>query len=109
MPAPTSTDVTLYLAGIDPQQAIDTTAVTDALAAEKAAQAKRCRVPLDTEDWPADLAEALCRRVARNLAARPLALGFVPSVDPNGGASYLSSNDPEVRRLEAPYRKLVLG
>lgn len=109
MAIPTVTEVTIYLAGIDPQQAVETSAVSAAYAAEKAAQANRCRVPADAEDWPADLAEALCRRVARNLAARPLTLGFVPSVDPNAGASYLSSNDPEIRRLEGPYRKLVIG
>lgn len=78
-------------------------AVQSALDAETAAQASRCRV---TPLYPADLAEALKRRVLRNLAMRqhPLAMQFG-----EGGAAYLSGNDPEVKRLEGPYRRSVIG
>lgn len=109
MPAPTDAQVVAYLRAIDSQAAIDTDVVSGALLTEKANQANRCRVPADDAEWPADLAEALCRRVARNLAARAHVLGFVPSMDPNGGATYLNAHDPEIKRLEAPYRKLVMG
>lgn len=80
--------------------------VTGAYAAEKAAQASVCKVPADTEEWPADLAEALMRRVAHNLALRALPLGIAPSIA--DGAVALArpgGTDAEVRRLEAPYRK----
>lgn len=109
MPAPTDADATAYLRAIDSQAAIDTDAVSAALLTEKRAQARKCRVPADDAAWPEDLAEALCRRVACNLAKRPHTLGFIPSVDPAGGTAHLSSNDPEIRRLEAPYRRVVFA
>lgn len=77
-----------------------------ALSAETSAQAARCRVPVDPAAFPDDLAEALCRRVARNLAMRNLPLGV--QVD-EMTSTRIGSSDPEVRRLEAPYRKLVVG
>ncbi len=73
------------------------------LAAEAAAQARVCRV--DEANYPADLAEALCRRVAANLARRSLPLGIQ---DAELGGTRVGA-DPEVRRLEAPHRRLVVG
>ena len=73
-----------------------------ALEAEKAAQRAACRV----EPYTSALTEALCRRVVRNLAMRNLPLGV--QMDEAGGMR-IGSVDPEVRRLEAPYRKLVIG
>jgi hypothetical protein len=76
-----------------------------ALAAETAAQARCCRLP---DDLPDDLREALLRRVAANLARRQL--GPLPT--PQGDAettAIVPSRDPEVRRLEGPWRKLVFG
>jgi hypothetical protein len=53
-----------------------------------------------------DVVEALHRRVAHNLATRALPLG----VQQNDSAfNTVSSNDPEVRRLERPYRKVFVG
>lgn len=114
MPVPDVAAVTAYLTSGDPQTdwaaAEQQATIMAALAAEKDEQAGRCRVPADTADWPAGLAEALCRRVARNLAARGLPLGFIPGLDTSEGTgAYLGSTDPEVRRKEARYRKLVLG
>lgn len=89
--------------------------VSAALAAEKAAQAARCRIPAEAADsdagtWPADLLEALCRRVARNLTARGNPLGFIPTLDDTtSGGAFFGSNDPEIRRLEAPHRRLAVG
>jgi hypothetical protein len=80
--------------------------VADALAAESAAQRAVCRVPAA---YPADLGEALKRRVAVNLARRPLALGMTQGDAETGTASYLPGSDPEVRRLEGPWRRLVVG
>lgn len=78
------------------------TEITAALAAETAAQAAVCRVG----DYPADLTEALKRRVARNLKMRSNVLGLA---DGEMGSVRIGSTDPEVRRLEAPYRRRVVG
>lgn len=107
MPAPDTAAVTVYLA-VQGNQSTEGE-VAAALAAEKAAQAKTCRVPDDDADWPADLSEALYRRVAHNLALRALPLGVSAPITEGGPAAKVGGTDAEVRRLEAPYRKLPLG
>lgn len=77
--------------------------VGNALAAETAAQARRCRVPVH---YPDDLAEALKRRVARNLAARSVPVATFTSFEGGGTSSRVPYVDAEVQRLEAPYLKL---
>ena len=79
--------------------------IQSALDAEAAAQQKVCRVGAV---YPPDLAEALKRRVARNLAMRGLPLA-VPQGDAEGGPSFVPGSDPEVRRLEAPHRRFAFG
>ena len=82
------------------------TELEGALAAETAAQAARCRVTPYTDD----LREALMRRVARNLAARAIPVATWTSFEGGGGASTrVPTSDPEIARLEAPYRRLVVG
>jgi len=85
----------------------------DAMSAEQRDQANRLRFPTWDDGTPYyddALKEALCRRVARNLAVRPLPLGVQPTVTDAGAATaYIASSDPEVRRLEAPYRRRVVG
>lgn len=81
----------------------DDDALTAALVAETADQASRVRVPTPR---PPALLEALLRRVAHNLAMRSHALGLTTS---ETGSMYLNGRDPEVRRLEAPWRKVVVG
>jgi hypothetical protein len=104
MTAPTTGDVETYLG--------DTSYTTEelglALAAEKAAQAARCRVPADDAAWPADLVEALCRRVARNLALRGIPLAVLQG-DAEVGSLIPPGRDPEVRRLEGPHRRITVG
>lgn len=80
-------------------------AIQEALDAEAAAQRAVCRVEAV---YPNDLREALMRRVARNLAMRGLPLA-IPRGDADAGPQILPGRDPEVRRLEAPHRKLVVG
>lgn len=80
-----------------------------ALQAEKAAQAARCRVPEDDAAWPADLAEALCRRAHRNLVMRGLPLGLSTSMSEATVAVTKISFDADIVRLEAPHRRLVVG
>jgi hypothetical protein len=56
------------------------------------------------------LLEALCRRVAHNLAVRALPLGLQATIGDGAAlATRVGGTDAEVRRLEAPYRKLVVG
>lgn len=77
--------------------------IASALTAETAAQAAVCKVGDPMQD---DLAEALMRRVARNIAMRRIPLGLQAD---ESGSTPVGSNDPEIRRLEKPYRKLVSG
>jgi hypothetical protein len=74
-----------------------------ALDAETVNQAGRCRIPAA---YPADLAEALKRRVRRNLAMRGLSLGVQTS---EAGPIRIGGLDQEIRRYEAGYRKLTVG
>lgn len=76
--------------------------VAGALAAEAQAQRDVCRIPAA---YPASLREALLRRVQRNLSMR----GQPGAVDNEGVLSFTPTNDPEVRRLERPYRKVVFA
>ncbi|MGC4940949.1 hypothetical protein [Kribbella sp. DT2] len=87
----------------------NTEEVSAALLAEEAAQSSVCRVPSTPEDWPADLAEALCRRVAANLARRNLPLGLNVAMGEATVQTTRVGTDQEVRRLEAPWRRLVVG
>lgn len=79
-------------------------AVLGALNAEAAAQRRVCRIGAV---YPADLREALLRRVQRNLAMRGQPYAVLENAEP--GAQFIPGNDPEVRRLERPHRKVVLG
>jgi hypothetical protein len=80
--------------------------VADALAAEQVAQARACVLPAD---FPADLGQALKRRVARNLAARAVPVATYTSFEGGGTSTRLPKYDAEVVRLEAPYRRLAVG
>lgn len=79
--------------------------IQDALDAETAAQRARCRIPAT---YPADLGQALKRRVQRNLAMRQQPLAVLLG-DAEAGSTILPGRDPEVRRLEAPHRRMVVG
>lgn len=70
--------------------------------AEIADQARRCRV----DPYNAALVAALVRRVQRAMAMRNLPLGVLQD---DTGSTRVGSTDPEVRRLEGPYRKGVVG
>ena len=79
--------------------------VQQALDQETSAQARVCRIPAA---YPADLRGALLRRVQRALAMRSLSLAVRESTD-GESTIIVPGRDPEVRRLEAPYRKVMLG
>lgn len=114
-PAP---DVTAALAYLPSPTSWTTPQVTSALATEKEAQRSVCKIPqvlaVDgvtlVDNYPADLSEALLRRVAANLANRTLPLGIQTTVSEFGGsAARVGGQDREVRRLEGPYRKRAVG
>lgn len=81
--------------------------VEDALAAEASNQRDVCTIPAAYTDA---LRQALLRRVAVNLAKRSLPLAIVQG-DAEAGTSnlYVPGKDPEVRRFEGPYRRMVIG
>jgi hypothetical protein len=87
----------------------DAPEILSAYTAEIAAQADVCRLPADGA-YPQALVEALCRRVAHNLALRALPLGVQASIsDMSVATNRVGGLDAEVARLEAPWRKVVLG
>jgi hypothetical protein len=79
--------------------------VQDALDTEASAQRRVCKV---LAVYPPDLAEALKRRVQVNLAKRSLPLAVLQG-DADSGPTVPPGRDPEVRRLEGPYRRVVTG
>lgn len=101
--ARTLADVKTYLGAAAASQWSDAE-LTSALTAEAGAQATRVQSGYLT--GKPDVDEALMRRVARNLAMRKVPLGIATS---EIEATRVTGSDPEIRRLEAPYRRLILG
>lgn len=81
--------------------------VDDALLAETDAQRAVCNVGAYLTH---DLRHALLRRVQRNLTMRRLPLAVLQG-DAEAGSSTMMppGRDPEVRRLEGPYRRMPIG
>ena len=104
MPAPSIGELRVYLgaSSYTDQQ------LQSALSAEFKAQGRVVRQPAIDAVWDEDLAEALCRRVARNLAMRGIPLAMF-SGDQELGGLVPPNRDPEVRRLEGPFKKLKSG
>lgn len=100
---PTAADASVYLGSSAASWSMDQ--ITGALAAERSAQRDRCG---ERAVYPDALREALLRRVQRNLAMRRIPLA-VPTGDADGGPSVIPGRDPEVRRLEGPYRRTPVG
>lgn len=94
-----------YLGGAE-ATSTSTDEIADALAAEDAAQRARCDVPAV---YPVDLRQALKRRVARNLAARTVPVASFTSFEGGTTSKRVPLTDPEVARLEGPYRKRLMG
>lgn len=78
----------------------------EALAAQSAAQRRRCRVGAV---YDADLRGALYRRCARHIAMKGIPLAVLRGDAESGSATILPGRDPVVRDLEGPHRKLVMG
>lgn len=100
---PTAAQVRTYLganSALDPQ-------IQDALDTEAQAQRDICVVPAA---YPASLRQALMRRVARNLSMQRIPLAVLQGDAEAGTTSaFLPGSDPEVNRLEKPYRRLLVA
>lgn len=104
---PDTDDLDAYLGGAG-AHSWEVEELQDALDAESAAQRRVCRIPAA---YPADLRQALLRRAAVNLAMRRQ-LTDLPREDvdfPTGAAVVPPGRDREVRRFEAPFRKITVG
>lgn len=98
---PTIDDVDVYL-GTNSASDAD---LLEALDAEADAQRAVCRIPAV---YTADLRSALLRRCARHLAMKRIPLAMFQG-DAETGPAVVPGRDPEVRRFEAPYRRLGMG
>ena len=96
-------DVLAYLGASTSASVAD---VADAMESEIWAQRRACRVPVP---YPADLHQALKRRVARNLAARMVPVASFTSFEGGGTSSRVPQIDAEIRRFEGPFRKLPVA
>lgn len=91
---------------------IGDTVLSDVLTTEIADQAARIKPVYRMPDvsWWDDhlppLREAVLRRCCRNLAMRKLPLGIS---EQEASAIHIGSSDPEIRRLEGPYRRMTVG
>lgn len=113
---PVAPDLTAVKAYLGSDHSWSDAEITAALTAETAAQTRACRFPADPAapaaplPYPADLAEALCRRVAANLANRSLPLGVQANMsEMSVSTTRVGGGDREVARLERPWRRLVVG
>jgi hypothetical protein len=81
--------------------------IQDALDTELQAQRDICAVPAV---YPASLRQAVKRRVARNLSMQRIPLAVLQGDTEAGTAAALPpGSDPEVRRLEKPYLRLLVA
>jgi hypothetical protein len=70
-------------------------------------QATVCRVPAA---YPRPLLQALLRRGARAMALKNMPLGVQNTItDAGPSAVRVGFSDPEIRRLEAPWRRRAVG
>ena len=106
---PTVDEVAAY---IGDELRVDREQLVTAWRAERSHQRSVCKAHLVADDveWPDALREALCRRVHANLALRKLPLGVSSSASETAVATVrVGGRDAEVRRLEGPHRKRVMG
>lgn len=104
---PTVTDIRDYATSVgqDQTDGWEDEEIQSAIDAEASQQRKRCDVGAV---YPADLSEALKRRVMRSLAMRSIITPTELVGDAAENVDVVPFNDPEIRRLENPYRKVVM-
>ena len=97
-------DVKAYLASIHVPAGTYTDAVLlDTIAVEQSLQARACYTVA-----PPEMLQALSRRVYVNLAKRGQPLGVIEQ-DGDQRRIFTPTVDAEIRRLEKPHRRLVVG
>ena len=97
-------DVKAYLATVG----VPTTKYTDqqlsqVISTESAAQTRKTG---GNGSGTYELNEALCRRVYVNLSKRPFPLGVADASGDSDGRVFVPAIDREIRRLEAPFRRI---
>jgi len=98
-------DVKAYLASVGvPTGRYSDALLNQVIATEQAQQAHKCYTVRSD-----DMKEALSRRVQVNLAKRGLPLGVIEQSSDASGRPFMPTFDPEIRRLEAPHRRIVIG
>ena len=98
-------DVKTYLTSIGIPPGTYSDAVLQAtIDTEQSLQARACHTIR-----PPEMIEALSRRVVVNLAKRKLTLGVIEQSGDAGGRPFMPTWDPEIRRLERPHRRIVIG
>ena len=110
----TESDAMNYLLGTGvPVESLNAPDFADIFWGERRDQLNRCRFTVDDSGKPiytGALREALFRRCAHALALQALPLGVQASISDGAVATnYVGGTDAEVKRLEAPYRKLTVG
>ncbi len=103
---PDASDTEDVLAYLGASTSATVAEVADAMEAEIWAQRRVCRVPVP---YPPDLAQALKRRVARNLAARMVPVASFTAFEGGSTSARVPQTDAEIRRFEAPFRKLPVA
>lgn len=104
--APVELPDTDALAGYLSPTSVDTGRLAEVLDVEIRAQRDVCWLPAQ---YTVSLREAVLRRCACNLARQGIPLAVQQGDAESGGTVMPPTYDPEVRRLEGPYRKLVTG
>jgi hypothetical protein len=108
----TAPPVTLDLATVRAYVRVPTTSLTDedlARMLDTATGDQWARCEWDPATYPASLAQALLRRVQREIAARNLALGMVGLDAAEYGPQRLPQLDALVEEHERAYRRAVLA
>lgn len=83
--------------------------------AELQNQGAYCRMPRlpdnvpDPDGYPPMLAQALYRRVGREVASRGVPLGLIGDPASEAGMQRLAQFDAEIERIEGPARLVVFG
>lgn len=89
-------------------ESMDDDMLQDVIDAELEDQRGACRVPINPDEYPHPLAQALKRRVARECALRGIPLGVINGIaDGGAGISRVSGIDRDIQRLERRYIKLT--
>lgn len=112
MALPTVDDLIAYL-GDSAVDRLPEGEVERVFAAELAQQQTRVKARYFEDDgaiYSDDLLAALLRRCDRHLAMRKMPLAvMVPGDGTDSAPMRMSGRDPEITRLEAPYRRMVTG